>query len=88
MLAIDAISSCLSLNGYWSALLLVVAALGLLVWQTIRIKMDPREPPLLRPWIPFIGHLIGMLQYNQAYFEKLRFVIPRSPACYSFTWPY
>jgi hypothetical protein len=36
--------------------------------------MDPQEPPLLRPWIPFIGHLIGMLQYHQAYFEKLRFV--------------
>ena len=79
-MALEAISSRLSLDGFWSAVLIVVAALGLLLWQRIRIKMDPQEPPLLRPWIPFIGHLIGMLRYHQAYFEKLRFVTLRHPS--------
>jgi hypothetical protein len=80
MIAFDAISLRLSLDGYGSAVLVVVAALGLLLWQNIRIKMDPREPPLLRPWIPFIGHLIGMLRYHQTYFEKLRFVTQCRPS--------
>jgi hypothetical protein len=80
MMALDTISSRLSLDGYGPAVLVVVAALGLLIWQKAHIKMDPREPPLLRPWIPFVGHLIGMLQYHQRYFEKLRFVTRRHPS--------
>jgi hypothetical protein len=79
-MAVDAMSSYLSLNGYGLAVLMVVAALGFLLWQNLRIKMDSREPPQLRPWIPFVGHLIGMLRYHQAYFEKLRFVTRSHPS--------
>lgn len=83
-MALDTLSSRLGLDGYGPTVLMVVAAMGLLLWQTIRIKMDPREPALLRPWIPFIGHLIGMLRYHQAYFEKLRFATPHYLCILSF----
>ncbi|KAH7135263.1 cytochrome P450 [Dendryphion nanum] len=55
----------------------VVLGLGavVLVWFAIvhftRIKMDPREPPLIEPTIPLFGHIIGMLREGPLYFAKI-----------------
>ncbi|KAI4273763.1 MAG: hypothetical protein L6R38_006256 [Xanthoria sp. 2 TBL-2021] len=34
-------------------------------------KYDPREPPVIHQKIPYIGHVIGLLQYGLRYFEVL-----------------
>ncbi len=35
-------------------------------------KYDSREPPVIHQKIPYIGHVIGLLQYGLRYFEVLR----------------
>ncbi|KAM0261216.1 hypothetical protein ACHAPA_009850 [Fusarium lateritium] len=34
-------------------------------------SLDEREPPLLQPRIPVIGHLIGLLRYQNTYMKRL-----------------
>jgi cytochrome P450 len=34
-------------------------------------EVDPREPKLLKPWIPGIGHIIGMMWNQSAYYTWL-----------------
>lgn len=36
-------------------------------------KHDPREPPYVYTSIPFIGHIIGMIQYGAQYFEIVKY---------------
>jgi cytochrome P450 len=52
---------------------LVMAAAALLL-NLIRVKVDPREPPVVHPTIPFFGHLIGMLMEGPLYLKKKRCV--------------
>ena len=40
----------------------------IVLWQWTE-RRDPREPPYIRSRIPFIGHVIGMIQYGAKYFE-------------------
>lgn len=44
-----------------------VAALGFVVYHGTR--RDPREPPLMSPVIPFIGHLLGQVMYGVEYWS-------------------
>jgi hypothetical protein len=53
---------------------IVVAVLS---WLWIRESPDPREPPQLKPKFPVIGHLLGILQHEAEYFQKLRFKASR-----------
>ncbi|ORY62501.1 cytochrome P450 [Pseudomassariella vexata] len=39
--------------------------------QFFTAKVDPQEPPLLKPRFPLIGHLVGMMLGQQSYFQKL-----------------
>ena len=39
-----------------------------------RLKTDPREPPVIYPRIPFIGHIIGLVREGPIYINKLRCV--------------
>jgi hypothetical protein len=34
-------------------------------------KPDNREPPYIKPRIPFIGHAVGILRYGVPYYEDL-----------------
>lgn len=36
-------------------------------------KLDPREPPLISPKIPLIGHVIGILRHGLPYYAKARY---------------
>lgn len=36
-------------------------------------KYDPKEPPVVSSFIPYVGHILGLLRYGQRYFEILRF---------------
>ena len=38
------------------------------------LRDDPREPPRLRPKIPLIGHLIGLIRYGTVYYSVTRYV--------------
>lgn len=31
------------------------------------VSMDPQEPRLVRPTIPFIGHIVGLFQHSWRY---------------------
>jgi hypothetical protein len=35
---------------------------------------DKREPPLAKPTIPFVGHIIGIIQHQNNYHQLLRSV--------------
>jgi hypothetical protein len=45
-----------------------------LLSNLLRLKVDVREPPVVYPTIPFIGHIIGMVRDGPQYFTRLRFV--------------
>jgi hypothetical protein len=49
--------------------LVLAAAITLLVVYLVRfpVRMDPQEPPILRPRIPFIGHLLGLISLSHGY---------------------
>lgn len=38
----------------------------------LRAHPDPREPPVLYPRIPFIGHIIGLLTKGAQYYKITR----------------
>ena len=39
-------------------------------------KYDPQEPPVLSHYIPYVGHILGLIRHGQHYFELLRSVPP------------
>ncbi|KAH6673616.1 cytochrome P450 [Halenospora varia] len=59
------------LDGYTPSILLAVAAVLLICWQRLAVSMDPREPPLLKPKVPYIGHILGLIKYTTSYFNVL-----------------
>lgn len=50
----------------------IAAAVFLLAWRGLRVQLDPLEPPPLKPRIPVLGHIMGMIRYHSMYFEKLQ----------------
>jgi hypothetical protein len=36
-----------------------------------RRKPDSREPPYIKPRIPFVGHAFGILRYGVPYYENI-----------------
>jgi cytochrome P450 len=49
--------------------LLVAFVIASVLFRATRTKPDPREPPVLQPRIPFIGHIIGLLQHGSDYYS-------------------
>ncbi|KAF2202619.1 cytochrome P450 [Delitschia confertaspora ATCC 74209] len=47
--------------------LLIAFAVAFLFNRLLSTKPDPREPPIVQPEIPFIGHIIGLLRHGAAY---------------------
>lgn len=45
----------------------IVVVLGFLVMYALRPRLDPREPPLVKPGIPFLGHKLGMMRQQAPY---------------------
>lgn len=35
-------------------------------------KQDSREPPYIQPKVPFIGHVLGMLNYGAKYLDMVK----------------
>ena len=40
--------------------------------RTLSPRIDPREPPLVKPRIPLIGHIIGMMRHQAEYHIMLQ----------------
>lgn len=58
-------------RGYNPSIILAVLAVLLIIRQRLAVQLDPREPPILKPKVPYIGHIIGLLRYHGAFFDKL-----------------
>jgi hypothetical protein len=58
-------------QGYTPSVILAVLGVLLIIRQRLAIQLDPQEPPILKPKIPYIGHIIGLLQYNSGYYDRL-----------------
>ena len=50
-----------------------IALLGYFLLFTLRVKLDPREPPLVASTIPLVGHLISFLIHGIEYFAAERY---------------
>jgi hypothetical protein len=48
----------------------LVAALVLL-GRLLAPKIGPSEPPILKPRIPFVGHIIGMMREKNSFYQRL-----------------
>lgn len=48
-----------------------IATVVLLLWRLVSPSLDPREPPLLKPKIPIIGHLVGLVGEQTHFFKRL-----------------
>ena len=52
-------------------LLAVTAGIYLVLEYLLGIKHSPREPPLIQPKIPWVGHLIGIIMQKSKYHGKV-----------------
>jgi hypothetical protein len=44
-------------------------AIFVFVANLMRVKIDPREPPVVYHKIPFLGHVVGMLTQGPSYLK-------------------
>ena len=50
-----------------------VAFIWVALLHLTRIKVDPREPPLIESKIPLMGHIIGMMRNGPMHIAKVRY---------------
>jgi hypothetical protein len=50
----------------------IAAVIALLVLHAVGPRVDPREPPVVKPRVPFLGHIIGMFQQQAGYHITLQ----------------
>ncbi|KAF2745642.1 cytochrome P450 [Sporormia fimetaria CBS 119925] len=48
-----------------------VIAISLLLYKATYGNVDAREPPTIKPRLPVIGHLLGLLRYRTMYFKMI-----------------
>ncbi|KAK5016151.1 hypothetical protein LTR39_002231 [Cryomyces antarcticus] len=60
------------------AVLAALAVAAALLQRMLKIEKDPREPPFIPEGVPYIGHLIGMVQQGAKYYQGItdRFALP------------
>jgi hypothetical protein len=58
-----------------SVLSLLVAAatvVAVILHRFLAIDYDPREPPIIKPRIPYIGHILGIIRHGTKYFDTVK----------------
>ncbi|KAK4034180.1 cytochrome P450 [Parachaetomium inaequale] len=50
----------------------IAAVVALLVLHAVGPRVDPREPPVVKSRVPFLGHIIGMFQQQAGYHITLQ----------------
>lgn len=58
--------------GTYISYLFILSGVIVLFWRLLSSPRDPREPPLIKPSIPIVGHIIGIFRHKMEYFEILR----------------
>jgi hypothetical protein len=62
-----------SIGELWLSLLFAGPVIVILVIDRILSpKRDIREPPVINPTIPYVGHVIGLVRKSGDYFKALR----------------
>lgn len=58
-----------------SAIVVLVACSSILylVKRYLELEHDPKEPPLMPQKIPYIGHVLGLIQHGLRYYTKLKY---------------
>ncbi|KUL82073.1 hypothetical protein ZTR_09122 [Talaromyces verruculosus] len=73
-----------TLQSWFNSLSLLQALLPsvlivLSLWILSRNKVDPREPPEIKPAVPVVGHIINLVRNGPSYYTKLSFANPDLP---------
>ncbi|KAK1757983.1 25-hydroxycholesterol 7-alpha-hydroxylase [Echria macrotheca] len=58
----------------------IIAAMALAYLVVVPQRIDPKEPPMLRPRIPFVGHLVGLISLAHSY-HRLQYNKYQMPIC-------
>ncbi|KAE9364047.1 cytochrome P450 [Stipitochalara longipes BDJ] len=61
----------MAINPIIIAIAVVVLPVLFFLWRKADVSLDPDEPPIALPKIPFIGHIVGLMRYQIEYFEML-----------------
>lgn len=56
-----------------SVTIAVAVVLLSLLYRFSSPQMDPREPPAVKPVIPLVGHIVGLVRHGVDFFEVLRY---------------
>ncbi|KAJ4128057.1 hypothetical protein NW768_008341 [Fusarium equiseti] len=67
-----------SSTAWTTAVLATVVALSLLNYL-LTPRLDPREPPTVKPAIPWIGHIVGIIRHQADYGRIVHNANPRHP---------
>lgn len=52
--------------------LAIIVGTSLFLTRIVGIKQDPREPPLVSAYVPYVGHVIGLMRSKFNYYVQLR----------------
>jgi hypothetical protein len=55
-----------------SLLAVTTAFLAVFAHRFFAFDYDPREPPMIKPKIPYFGHILGIIRYGTKYFEMVK----------------
>ena len=53
--------------------LAIAAGISFMLARGLGSKQDPREPPVVVASIPYIGHIVGLMQSKFNYYVQLRY---------------
>lgn len=66
------------------AILLSIAVLATIYALDRRYvpKHEASEPPIVRSFIPYIGHILGLIRHGISYYQLLRYVVDHPSRCF------
>ena len=55
-----------------SLIVAIAVSLAAVAHRFLAFDYDAREPPIIKPKIPYIGHILGIIRYGTKYFEIVK----------------
>lgn len=56
----------------WTVTICSLAIIAAVLLYLFQMRFDPREPPVVHPRFPWIGHVVGMLIHGPLYLKTIR----------------
>ncbi|KAJ3512264.1 hypothetical protein NM208_g15346 [Fusarium decemcellulare] len=75
----DLLSGNYSAAAVWTTAILAGAALLSLLNRLLTPRLDPLEPPAVKPTVPLIGHIIGIIRHQSDYHRIIHNANPSLP---------